>query len=168
MPAAGLDHRAHYAAKFGEARAQALRERVTEAGAAAGVAIRFDRIARAVNSLDAHRVMRWAEAEGAQDALASVLFQRYFEDGWDLGDHDRLAEAAAEAGMDRAVVARLLAGDADRDAVRAEAEAAAAMGVTGVPTFILGGRYAVSGAQPPEVWVKLIRERSVARSATPG
>jgi predicted DsbA family dithiol-disulfide isomerase len=169
MPPAGMDHRAYYAAKFGQAGAEALRERIAEAGAAAGVTMRLDRIARAINSLDAHRVLRWAEAEGVQHALAGVLFRRYFEDGWDLSDHGRLAAAAGEAGMDPAVAARLLEGEADRDAVRAEAQAAAGMGVTGVPTFILGGRYAVSGAQPPEVWVKLIGELEAATAAvTPG
>jgi predicted DsbA family dithiol-disulfide isomerase len=165
MPEQGMDHRAYYAAKFGEDRAQAIRERVTEAGAAAGLTIRFERIGRAINTLDAHRVMRWAEPEGAQHGLAGVLFRRYFEDGWDLSDHGRLAEAAAEAGMNRDVVTRLLAGDADRASVRDEARAAGDMGVTGVPTFIVGGRYAVSGAQPPEVWVKLIDELAAARSA---
>ncbi|CAN5683709.1 DsbA family oxidoreductase [soil metagenome] len=165
MPAEGMDHRAYYAAKFGEERAAAIRERWTEAGRASGLALRFDRIGRAVNSLDAHRVLRWAEAEGVQHDLAGALFRRYFEAGEDISDRAVLAEAAAEAGMDRAGTARLLEGDADREAVRADAAAAAAMGVSGVPTFLLGGRYAVSGAQPPAMWVRLISEIEVALNA---
>jgi predicted DsbA family dithiol-disulfide isomerase len=165
MPPEGMDHRAYYGAKFGDDRAQAIRERVTEAGREAGVAIDFDRIRRAPNSLDAHRLLRWAEAEGVQHALAGILFRRYFAGGEDVSEHSVLADAAEEAGMDREVAARLLAGDADRASVAEEAAAAAEMGVTGVPCFILGGRYAISGAQPPEVWTRLITELDAVRRA---
>jgi predicted DsbA family dithiol-disulfide isomerase len=165
MPPGGMDHRAYYAAKFGEDRAQAIRERVTEAGRAVGVVIDFGRIERAPNSLDAHRLLRWAEAEGVQHALAGILFRRYFTEGEDVGDRAVLATAAEEAGMDPTVAARLLAGDADRASVAEEAAAAAEMGVTGVPCFLLGGRYAISGAQPPEVWTRLIAELDAAREA---
>ena len=85
-----------------------------------------------------------------------ALFRRYFELGEDISDPGVLTAAAAEAGLDPAVIGQLLAGDAEREAVRAEADAAREMGVTGVPTFILGGRYAISGAQPPEFWADLI------------
>jgi predicted DsbA family dithiol-disulfide isomerase len=165
MPPGGMDHRAYYAAKFGEDRAQAIRERVTEAGRAVGVVIDFGRIERAPNSLDAHRLLRWAEAEGVQHALAGILFRRHFAEGEDVGDRAVLATAAEEAGMDPTVAARLLAGDADRASVAEEAAAAAEMGVTGVPCFLLGGRYAISGAQPPEVWTRLIAELDAAREA---
>lgn len=166
-PPEGMDHRAYYDAKFGEERAEAMRTQVCEAAEAASVTIDFGRIARVPNSLDAHRLIRWAEAEGVQHALAGSLFRRYFAEGEDIGHASVLEEAAAEAGMDRAAVGRLLAGDADRDSVRAEADEAAAMGVTGVPTFILGGRYAISGAQPPSVWTRLITEIDTASGAMP-
>ena len=86
-------------------------------GAASGIAFRFDRIARAPNTLDAHRLIRWAEAEGLQTRTAMALFRRYFELGEDISDPAVLRAAAEEAGLDGAVMARLLAGDADRDAV---------------------------------------------------
>jgi predicted DsbA family dithiol-disulfide isomerase len=76
-----------------------------------------------------------------------------------------LGAAAGEAGLDGAVIATLLAGDADRERVRAEADAARAMGVTGVPTFLLGGRYAIVGAQPPEFWADLIAKLEAASAA---
>lgn len=162
MPLEGMDHRTYYGAKFGEDEAEVIRARITEAGAAAGVTIDFARITRAPNTLDAHRVIRWAEPEGLQHAVAGALFRRYFAEGQDLGDREVLAEAAAEAGMDEAAVARLLDGDSDLASVREEAQAAATMGVTGVPTFILGGRYSISGAQPAAVWTKLIEELEAA------
>ncbi len=167
MPSEGVDHRAYYGAKFGEERAEAMRTQVAKAAAAAGVTIDFGRIARAPNSLDAHRLIRWADAEGAQHAVAGALFRRYFAEGEDIGNAAVLEEAAAEAGMDRIAVRHLLAGDADRDSVRAEAGEAAEMGVTGVPTFIIGGRYAISGAQPVAVWSRLIAEINAAARDVP-
>ena len=145
----------------------AAHARLEAMGTRGGHRFRFDRIARAPNTLDAHRLIRWAEPRGAADPTAMVLFRRYFEAGEDISDQAVLRAAAEEAGLDGAAIARLLAGDADRDAVRAEARAAAEMGISGVPTFIVGGRYAVSGAQPPEVWTRLMGELDAAISPAP-
>jgi predicted DsbA family dithiol-disulfide isomerase len=76
------------------------------------------------------------------------LFRLYFIEGGDLTDTAVLAQAASEVGLERALVERLLAGDSDVAEVSAEIEAAQSMGITGVPTFIVAGRYAVVGAQP--------------------
>jgi predicted DsbA family dithiol-disulfide isomerase len=157
LPPEGRDRAEHMKSKFPEPeRIAAAHARIAAMGAESGIVFNFDRIVRAPNTLDAHRVIHWAGPEGLQTRTAMALFRRYFELGKDISDHEVLADAAAEAGLDAAVVARLLAGDADRQAVQAEAEAAREMGVTGVPTFILGGRYAVSGAQPPDFWTELI------------
>jgi predicted DsbA family dithiol-disulfide isomerase len=112
-------------------------------------------------------VLHWAAAEGLQTRTAMALFRHYFELGRDISDPAVLAGAAAEAGLDAAVIVHLLAGDADRAEVAAEAEAARSMGVTGVPTFILGGQYALSGAQPVDVWRKLIAEIEAAATPAP-
>jgi predicted DsbA family dithiol-disulfide isomerase len=159
IPPEGLDRAAYLAGKFGSAAdLAAAHARIAAMGAEVGIAYNFDRITRAPNTLDAHRVLHWAAAEGLQTRTAMALFRAYFELGRDISDPAVLAEAAAEAGLDPAVVGHLLAGDADRTEVAAEAEAARSMGVTGVPTFILGGRYALSGAQPVDVWRRLIAE----------
>ena len=163
MPPEGMDRQAYLAAKFGGAdRAGQVYARVEAAVAEAGLAIDFGRIGRAPNTLAAHRVIHWAGAEGVQTRVAMGLFARYFEGGEDLGDPAVLAEAATEAGMDGAAVARLLAGDAGRAQVRAEAAEAQAMGVTGVPTFLIGGRYVVTGAQPAELWTRVADELEAA------
>ncbi|TPE51359.1 DsbA family oxidoreductase [Amaricoccus solimangrovi] len=146
----------------GPEQAAAAHARLTEMGAAAGIAFRFDRITRAPNTLDAHRLTRWAAAEDRQTLVATELFRRYFEEGEDISDPGVLTAAAEAAGLDPAPVARLLAGEADRAEVAAEVAEAARIGVTGVPTFILGGRYAVNGAQPPEVWARVMDELDAA------
>ncbi|MEO0720390.1 MAG: DsbA family oxidoreductase, partial [Pseudomonadota bacterium] len=123
-------------------------------------------IARTPNTIDAHRLIRWADSMDAQTPVVEELFKRYFERGEDISDHGVLAEVAEIAGLDRAVIERLLATDTDSDAVREEDKTARGLGVSGVPTFIIDGRYVVPGAQDPELWVKTIDEITSAASAT--
>lgn len=159
IPPEGLPRQAYLEAKLGgPERVAAAHDRLEAMGAEAGITFRFDRITRAPNTLDAHRLTRWAAAEERQTLVATELFRRYFEDGEDISDPAVLMAAAEAAGLDSAPVARLLAGDADRAEVLAEIEDAGRIGVTGVPTFLVGGRYAVSGAQPAETWGQVMDE----------
>jgi predicted DsbA family dithiol-disulfide isomerase len=103
-------------------------------------------------------VIRWALAEGVQDAVVERLFQLYFIEGANLTDKKVLADAAVEAGIDRAVVEHLLAGETDKAETQAEIAKIQHMGVTGVPAFIVGNRYAVMGAREPEVIAQAIQE----------
>ncbi len=168
IPPEGVDRGAYMRAKFGDdGRLDAAHARLEAMGKDAGLAFRFDRITRAPNTLDAHRLIRWAAPEALQTRAAMALFYRYFEAGEDISDPAVLRSVAVEIGLDGAAIARLLDGDADRDSVRAEARAAAEMGISGVPTFVVGGRYAVSGAQPPEVWTRLMDELDAATSPAP-
>ena len=158
IPTGGADRHDYMAKKFGDAdRVTQIYQRLESVGKETGIPFAFDAIARSPNTLDAHRVIRWAESAGAQDAVVERLFKAYFEDGRDIGDHAVLIEIAKAGGMDAAVVARLLASDADKDAIRDEISTAQRLGVTGVPFFIIGGRYAVSGAQSPEVLASAMR-----------
>jgi len=166
LPPEGIDRTDYLSRKFGDPAAiDAAHARIAEMGRAVGLDYRFDLIRRSPNSLDAHRVIHWAEPEGLQTRTAMALFARYFEQGEDVSDPAVLVSAAEEAGMDGAAVARLLDGEADRAEVAAEVRAAAERGVTGVPTFFVGGRYAVSGAQPPDLWVRVADEIDAASEA---
>ncbi|HEV7255689.1 MAG TPA: DsbA family oxidoreductase [Mesorhizobium sp.] len=159
IPPGGLDRREYMLAKFGSAeRLAAAHERLNELGAREGIDFHFERISRSPNTIDAHRLIRWASAHGtpAQNDLAAELFSRYFEQGQDIGDANVLADAAIAAGLpDENWRARLLS-DEDRETVREEAVNFSRMGVTGVPCFILAGRYAVSGAQEAEALAQAI------------
>ena len=159
MPPEGMDRRAYLEAKFGgkEGAVQAYLPLVEHA-AASGVALNLDRIARTPNTLDAHRLIHWAGLEGRQGAMVAALFRAYFREGRDIGDAGVLAALAGEAGLDPAVVARLLACDADRALVAERDAHARARGVSAVPTFILADTYVISGAQTPETWVRIIDE----------
>ena len=158
MPSEGVDKHDYLAAKFGEDRLVQMHLRLKEVSRAAGAEIDPDTPRRMPNTLDAHRLIHWAGLEGRQTAVVSAIMRAYWREGRDIGNAGVLADIAAAAGMDRAVTARLLASDADADDIRARDADARAKGVSAVPTFLIAQQYVVSGAQPPEVWGRVIEE----------
>ena len=111
----------------------------------------FKDIKRSPNTLEAHRLIGLAHGLGTQDKMVESLFDAYFVRGLDIGDRGVLATIAAEAGLDRDVALKFLESGELADRVRREIETAQELGIQGVPFFIFGGRYAVSGAEAPEV-----------------
>ncbi len=152
IPPEGLDRQAYMRAKFrDDARLAEAHARLKALGAEVGIAYNFDKITRAPNTLDAHRLIRWAFLAGAQDKVVDRLFSLYFEQGRDIGDRALLIETARQCGMDAQVVEKLFAEGADEQEVRAEIAQAQQLGVTGVPFFIFAQRFAVPGAQSADV-----------------
>lgn len=159
MPAEGMDRQCYLEAKFGgPAGAQEVYGRIEETAKAAGLPIDFDAIQRTPNTLDAHRLIHWAGLEGRQIAVVSKLFEAYFVQGGDIGDAEVLARIAEDVEMDGAVVRRLLSGDADAEDIRARDAHARARGVTGVPCFVVANQHVLTGAQPPDLWEKVITD----------
>jgi predicted DsbA family dithiol-disulfide isomerase len=170
LPAEGKDRTRYMIDKFGDPeRIRGAHERLEQMGRQIGIDFRFDDIRIAPNTLDAHRLIRWAGGRDAQtqDKVVSRLFELYFSQGANVGDAALLVQVAVEAGMDGALVAELLASDADRDEVRREIDHARQIGVTGVPCFILEGRHAVMGAQPPQTIAQAIRQVAAQKAKTP-
>ena len=155
IPPEGLERRAYMQRKFGN-RIDEIHQRLTQAGAAAGLDFAFDDIERSPNTLDAHRLIRWAASANAQDAIVERLFHDFFVAGKDIGDRNVLLDAARDCGMDPKIVGGLLDGDADKESVREEIASAQSIGVTGVPFFILDGKFALPGAQPADVLKRAI------------
>ena len=159
MPAAGADRAACLEARFGgRDKAVAIYARVEQAARDAGLVIDFAAMKRMPNTLNAHRLVHWAGLEGRQGAMVSALFRAFFREGRDIGDSATLAALSAEAGMDPAVTARLLASDADRADIAARDAHARSRGVTAVPTYVIANQYALSGAQPVALWHQVIGE----------
>ncbi len=161
LPREGRDRKEYLENKFGgPERAKEIYARIEDAGRDEDLDFKFTAIKVSPNTIDAHRVIRWAinEGEEVQGKLVERLFQLYFMEGAHIGDHDVLSEAASEAGMDGDVVRSLLATDQDRDAVEREIATAQQMGVTGVPCFIIDNKYAVMGAQEPAHIAEAIRQ----------
>ncbi|MGP6088355.1 DsbA family oxidoreductase [Antarctobacter jejuensis] len=159
MPAEGMDRRAYLEGKFGgKAGAVQAYLPVEEHAKKAGLDMRLDQIKRTPSTIDAHRLIHWAGIEGQQTPVVSGLFRAYFTEGRDIGDHEVLADVADMSGMDASVVLRLLSSDEDRREIVERDAAGRGMGITSVPTFIVAGKHAVPGAQPPELWTRVIEE----------
>jgi predicted DsbA family dithiol-disulfide isomerase len=151
-------------AKFNDdARLAAVHDRLTDMGEQVGIAYAFDRIERAPNTLDAHRLIHWAGVGGHQDAVVERLFRLYFEEGRDVGDRKLLIEVARECDVDAKLVEQRYADGDDVDSVQAEIAQAQAIGVTGVPFFIIASRFGVPGAQDTEVLAKAIAQARAAQ-----
>ncbi|MER9750872.1 DsbA family protein [Mesorhizobium sp. M0140] len=167
IPSDGKDRREYMLAKFGsDERIREIHVRIEPLGEIEGISFAFDAIKVAPNTLDAHRLIRWAGAAGEaiQNRLVRRLFQLNFEEGANIGDHAVLVEAAREAGMDASVVATLLPTEADVEAVRTEIATASRMGISGVPCFLLEDKYAVMGAQDADTLADAIRQVAAAKA----
>jgi predicted DsbA family dithiol-disulfide isomerase len=147
----GPDHTDVLASKYGMSRAQAEAaiDNVTRAAAAEGLDFHLDVSLRS-NTFDAHRVIHLAAARGVQGAVKERLMRAYFTEGEPVGDRDTLVRLAAEAGLDPADVEQVLDTDEHTEAVRADEAEARALGITGVPFFVVDRKYGVSGAQPAD------------------
>lgn len=151
MPVDGMDRKTYLAAKFGGGdRARQIYENIRQVGESEGITFNFEGIQRTPNTVDAHRLLHFAQEQGVGDAMAERLFAGYFLEGVDLGDHQSLAEQAAEVGLDKQESLDFLASEEAVENIKSESEAAYRMGVQGVPCFIVADRYAISGAQEPE------------------
>ncbi len=161
LPPEGRDRRSYLEAKFGgPERAREVYARVAAAGETVGIPFAFDAIERQPNTGDAHRLIGWAQSrrEGDPDALVERLFRAYFLDGVFVGDREALVRIAVEAGYDPDDARRFLASD-EMVATIAEADRRArAMGITGVPFFVFGGKTALSGAHEPETMLDAIAQ----------
>lgn len=143
--------------KFGgPERARAMFQHVAAAGADDGLAFDFERIAAHPNTRDAHRLVLLAQEAGIGREMAEALFRANFQEGRDVGKTGVLADVAAGVGLDRDRVARFLAGDQLSRVVDESQAEAKALGVTGVPFFVIDGKYAFSGAQPQETFVAVL------------
>ena len=141
------------------ARAKEMNERVT--AMAAEVELTYD-LGRAVvaNSFDAHRLSHFAKKHGRQDAVEERLFKAYFTEGKNTADHGTLVSLAVEAGLNAEEVRAMLAGTEFSDDVNRDIYEASQVGARGVPFFVFDNKYAVSGAQPSELFLQVLNKVS--------
>ncbi|MEF2965990.1 DsbA family oxidoreductase [Paenibacillus sp. M1] len=141
------------AAKYGMSieEAKAANERVSEQAAGEGLVYRFDTMIP-TNTFDAHRITRYAEKQGKAAEMTERLFKAYFTDSLHIGDPDTLIFLAQGVGLDGEEIRSMLASDAFGEEVRQDEQFAAELGIRSVPFFVLDRKYAISGAQPLEVF----------------
>ncbi|MEH1055121.1 DsbA family oxidoreductase [Micromonospora sp. CPCC 206171] len=146
------------AAKFGgRERAEAMFAQVTQVAAGVGLDLRFDRAVQA-NTFEAHRLIRYATERGLAEEMVEALYAAHFTHGVDLGSRDALVELAGTVGLDETEARAHLDSPVGRREVAADLTAAQQLGVSSVPTFVLAGKYAVTGAQEPETLLAALSE----------
>jgi predicted DsbA family dithiol-disulfide isomerase len=165
VPRGGISREAYLIKKFGSvANYMANAPRVVTAARQEGLVYNIDAIKRQPNTIDCHRLIRWSGESGDPARMKQRLMDLYFTEGGDLSDGEVLVRAAQECGMDADQVRQRLAGDEDVDIVSAEAQSFETAGVNSVPYFIMGGIFAVAGAQESEYLVEHM-ERTIAERA---
>lgn len=166
MPAAGMDRRDYLETKFGgKENAVRVYGEIEKHALEEGLNIDFAAIKRTPNTINAHRLIHWAGIEQKQNAVVDALFAAYFTEGRDIGDMDVLADIADSAGMDAAVVRKLLASNSDVEDIRNRDAHSRQMGVNSVPTFIVANQHAVPGAQPADLWLRVIADLRAQQSS---
>ncbi|OKH88971.1 DsbA family oxidoreductase [Thalassospira sp. TSL5-1] len=156
----GQDLKEHIHEKFGLSPDQSAenRARIQTMGENAGFEIRFSSDSRIYNTFDAHRVLYWAGKKGKQTELQLALFAAYFQEAENPGDHGVLKRCCEEVGLSPEEAAEILASDKFASEVRAEEEEFKNAGITSVPTYVVNGKYAISGGHPPEVFEQALSE----------
>src|SRR6202171_5586491 len=164
VPREGISRDEYLTAKFGSVEAyKGIAGRVVAAASEEGLVYRPDLVRRQPNTIDCHRLIHWADAQGKSAEMKQRLMELYFRDGGDLTDTDVLVQAAADCGLDADEVRKRLASDQDVELISAQAKEASDKGISGVPTFVFAQKYAVSGAQPAGA-----RARGVRRATAGG
>tara|TARA_B100000700_G_C14776197_1_gene729088 strand:+ start:212 stop:826 length:615 start_codon:yes stop_codon:yes gene_type:complete len=162
MPKNGMSRNEYLKQKFGGTkRAREAYAPIIKTAVDHKIDINFDKIKITPNTLNAQRLIYWAEIEGVQGRIVSGLFKAYFKDGKDIGDPNILSEIAGNSGMKKELVTRLLSSQEDVEKVKDLDLSARNSGIKGVPMFLIDKTYAVSGAQSTEFWRKVFLEISV-------
>lgn len=159
MPPEGISRREYRIKKFGSwERSQELDANVAENGKAESIDFAFDRIDRTPNTVDAHRLIWLAGKEGCQNSVVESLFLSYFTFGKDLSNRLVLIDVVTEAGLSRQLAEELLDGDCGISEMNDSKRMATELRVDGVPFFIVNRKVALSGAQPPEIFLEAFRQ----------
>ena len=155
-PPDGADLTAKMKARYGEEGERQMRENIKAAAAGTNIVFHFDKIRVTPNTLNAHRLLRWAASTGQQHQIAEALFSAHFEQGRNIGDIAVLLDIAGQFGMDTELLSTLFASDRDIEATRDDDAKARDLGVHGVPAFLAGGKFLLMGAQEPEYLNKFL------------
>jgi predicted DsbA family dithiol-disulfide isomerase len=159
MPLDGMDRSTYLKAKFGSLEAFGLmEEQLLVAGAEEQIPFAFEKIQWTPNTFVAHRLVWYAAQRGKQNEVVEALFRAYFLEGKNIGDLKTLTHAAAEVGLNQTEIEVFLASEKGVVEVKAEEAAGRRLGIRGVPYFVINGTVAISGAQPPDIFVSAIQQ----------
>lgn len=157
MPTDGIDRNAYLAKKFGsESRVRRIYGAIQEAGQTVEIDFKFDDIRQTPNTVNAHRLVLFADRLGRAGDIVEALFLEYFVYGRDIGDTEVLATLGRNLGLDAGELRAYLGGDDDVALIHEENARAHRLGINGVPSFVFNDRMVISGAQEPKVLARVL------------
>lgn len=166
IPPHGVDRTAYLVRKFGsENRVRRLFGAIVDAGQSVEIDFALDRIRRTPNTVNAHRLVRFAATQGRAGDMVEALFLNYFINGKDIGDLDILASIARHLGLNEGEVASYLRSGSKVEEVYRDNNEAHRLGLNGVPSFVFNGVIAISGAQDPRILARILDVGRVLASA---
>ena len=156
-PPEGYERKSYIERKIGSPeKLKHIHSALLQAGEAEGISFAFEKITRTPNTINAHRLIRWAHSLGVQDEIVEGLFRSYFVDGLDIGQIKVLVQIGDAAGMDGELVEELFGSDTDIESVGQQDSMARKFGVQGVPSFFMGGKTLITGAEDAEALAQII------------
>jgi len=167
LPASGVDREAYLERKFGsETRIRRIHGTIADAGLSVEIDFNFAGIRRTPNTVDAHRLIRFAAEKGLGGTAAEAVFAAYFVGGRNIGDGDVLADIGADIGLDPGDISRRLKAGDGTDGVMADNARAHRLGIGGVPSFVFGPQMVISGAQEDKVLARIIDAAAALQAAS--
>jgi len=158
MPTDGVDRKRYIDRKFGEDTAKEVGNKIKEAGKLVGIEFNYENITKTPNTLNSHRILKWAEKENKQDEALELLFYSYFTEGRDIGNNEELVKIAKKLGLNPKKIEKNLVSDIDIKEIELEEWSYRDLGIAGVPTYILEDNMIITGSQSSETFVNVFNK----------
>ena len=158
MPTDGVDRKRYIDRKFGEDTAKEVGNKIREAGKLVGIEFNYENIIKTPNTLNSHRILKWAEKESKQEEALELLFYSYFTEGRDIGNNEELVKIAKKLGLNTKKIEKDLSSDIDIKEIELEEWSYRDLGIAGVPTYILEDNMIITGSQSSETFVNVFNK----------
>ena len=158
MPTDGVDRKRYIDRKFGEDTAKEVGNKIREAGKIVGIEFNYENIIKTPNTLNSHRILKWAEKESKQEEALELLFYSYFTEGRDIGNNEELVKIAKKLGLNPKKIEKNLVSDIDIKEIELEEWSYRDLGIAGVPTYILEDNMIITGSQSSETFVNVFNK----------
>ncbi len=158
MPVNGVDRKRYINRKFGEDTAKDVGNKIKEAGKLVGIDFNYEKIARTPNTLNSHRILKWAEKDNKQNETLELLFYSYFTEGKDIGDNEELIKISKKLNLNSEKIKKDLETDIDVKKIELEEWSYRDLGIAGVPTYILEDNMIITGSQSSDTFVNVFNK----------
>ena len=158
MPTDGVDRKRYIDRKFGEDTAKEIGNKIREAGKLVGIEFNYENIIKTPNTLNSHRILKWAEKESKQEEALELLFYSYFTEGRDIGNNEELVKIAKKLGLNPKKIEKNLVSDIDIKEIELEEWSYRDLGIAGVPTYILEDNMIITGSQSSETFINVFNK----------